>query len=242
MTTLNSIFNLNPSTAAELETDRSNTGYKVLPTDIYDAVVKYAYLDAPAKGTPSIQVVLEVNGKTIQQAHYFYKDTRTPTKVVNGKPVTSPGMKAFNSLAYIVKGVMGTELPMEQKIIKKFDRATRTEIPVKVDCFVDLINANIKVGIKELLKHKNQKMPDGSYMPTTQITPINEVDKYYSVDGKTSQELAGNSPAEYGPKWLTAYKDKPFEEKLKVEPIDVSAQATPFDEPVAPAATTLFDD
>ena len=138
--------------------------------------------------------------------------------------------------------VVAIRAETDQKIIKKFDRATRTEIPVKVDCFVDLINANIKVGIKELLKHKSQKMPDGSYMPTTQITPINEVDKYYSVDGKTSQELAGNSPAEYGPKWLTAYKDKPFEEKLKVEPIDVSAQATPFDEPVAPAATTLFDD
>ena len=219
MENLKSLFQLeNNSAANQIETDRTaNTSYGVLPSDIYDGVVKYAYMDKSQGGTPCVKVVLEVNGTTI------------------------PGMQTFNSLAYVTKGIMGTELKMEEKVIKKYNWQTKSEVPTKVSCFSELINAKVKVGIKEFLKHKVQKMPDGSYVPTTEVKAVNIVDKYYSVDGKTAQEIAGNAPAEYGPNWVTAYKGKKFEEKLKVDPIDVSSQATPFDtEPAAP--NTLFGD
>ena len=244
MENLKSLFQIENSSAAnQIEADRAaNTSYGVLPSDIYDGVVKYAYMDKSQGGTPCVKVVLEVNGKIIEETHYIaYKDTGKPYKTVNGKTITFPGMQVFNSLGYVTKGIMGTELKMEEKVIKKYNWQTKSEVPTKVSCFSELINAKLKVGIKELLKHKVQKMPDGSYVPTTEIKSVNVVDKYYSVDGKTAQEIAGNAPAEYGPNWVNAYKGKKFEEKLKVDPIDVSSQATPFDtEPAAP--NTLFGD
>ena len=244
MENLKSLFQLeNNSAANQIETDRTaNTSYGVLPSDIYDGVVKYAYMDKSQGGTPCVKVVLEVNGKIIEETHYIaYKDTGLPYKTINGKTTTIPGMQTFNSLAYVTKGIMGTELKMEEKVIKKYNWQTKSEVPTKVSCFSELINAKVKVGIKEFLKHKVQKMSDGSYVPTTEVKAVNIVDKYYSIDGKTAQEIAGNAPAEYGPNWVTAYKGKKFEEKLKVDPIDVSSQATPFDtEPAAP--NTLFGD
>ena len=91
MENLKSLFQLeNNSAANQIETDRaSNASYGVLPSDIYDGVVKYAYMDKSQGGTPCVKVVLEVNGKIIEETHYIaYKDTGLPYKTVNGKTTT----------------------------------------------------------------------------------------------------------------------------------------------------------
>lgn len=245
MENLTTLFGLENGSAAEvIEGDKKpelKSKFGPLPTGIYDATVKYAYMDTSASGTRFIQVVLDVEGRTINLDKLWiaYKDTNKPYKVVNGKEVTIPGMQVFNSLAYIVKQITGRLLKMEQKIIMKYDFRLGKEIPVEVPCFTELTNAKVKVGLREFHRHKKQLI-DGEYKPTTEIKIENTLDKFYSPEGKTAQEMVGNLPAEFGEKWLAAYKGKPFTEKLKEEPVEVSNAVE--DTNTAATAKSLFGD
>lgn len=250
MSDLASLFGMSGETS--VESDRS--GYSALPSDIYDAIVKYVYMDTTSNGTQFIKVVLDVKGKTIESDNLWIinKETKKPYKVGNdGKPVYTYGWQVFNSLAIVASGgIDGSKLNLEKKIISKYDYAAGKDMPVEVACFTELTGKQIKVGLKELNKHSKVKMPDGTWKPSTKTKLVNTVDKYYTTDGKTAAEFVSGKDAEYGSKWLASYKNQTFEEALKEEPVEVpesgndamSALMNNGNSKVAQASDILFGD
>ena len=247
MSTLNDLFKLGDTKNDDImESDHLGGGFSPLPTDIYPCKLKYAYMDkSPRAGTPYVQLVLDINGRTISPKPLYiaYKETGTPCRVENGKKIYTPAWKTLNSLAYAVTGKTLDSLPVEDKIIEKYSFEEKKNIPVKVPCFTDLCGVDIQVALKEYKEHKQQKVGD-TYVPTTETRVINIVDKYLSKDGKTAIEISQGKEPEFAPKWLEANKGKVFTEQLKpgVTPIAPSSMPS-LTEPTASASTvaTLFN-
>lgn len=249
MSTLNDLFKLGDTKNDDImESDYLGGGFKPLPTDIYPCKIKYAYMDKSTRShTPFVQIVLDINGRTIspKPLYIVYKDTGTPCKTENGKKVYTPAWKTLNSLAYAVTGKTLDALPVEDKLIEKFDFKEKKNVPVKVPCFVDLCGKDIKVALKEYKEYKQQDVGGGVYMPTTETRVVNIVDKYLSAEGKTAIEISQGKEAEFAAKWLESNKGKLFTEQLKPGVTPIAASTTPsLSEPTASASpvASLFGD
>ena len=244
MENLNSLFGLNGNTVA-VEEDRIGSGksWAPLPTDIYNATLKYAYFDSTAKGTPFVQVVLDVQGKTINPKPLYiaYADSHKPYKTVDGKQVFTPAWRTLDSLAFAVTGKSIGACALEEKVIQKYNYDVKKEVPVKVKCFSGLIDVDIKVALKKYNEYKKSNV-NGTWIPTSETRAVNIVDKYFSKEGKTAEEIVHNKPAEFATKWLEVNKGKEFTEKLPdgVTPVANATTATTA-EPASPAVS-LFDD
>lgn len=251
MSTLNDLFKLGETKIDDvMESD--STGFRPLPSDIYPCKIKYAYMDKSSTAhTPFVQIVLDINGRTVspKPLYIVYKDTGTPCKIENGKKMFTPAWKTLNSLAYAVTGKTLDALPVEDKLIEKYDFKEKKNVPVKVPCFVDLCGKDIKVALKEYKEYKQQKVGD-TYVPTTETRVINIVDKYLSAEGKTAIEISQGKEAEFATKWLESNKGKVFTEQLKpgVTPVAPSSDSglpnLNSTEPSAPASAvaSLFGD
>lgn len=206
----------------ELELLKEGTGLSdssVLDTGLYQALLKYIYFTTNKSGTKSANAVVEINGLTHTYSMCFtYKETNSPTKVVNGKTQVIPGYRQLNNLCFVASGKPVNKCEQEEKTILVYDRTQKKEVPTMVNTIKDVMGAKIGVGIKKIHKHKTALMPTGVYVPTTEMFYTNEVDDWYTAEGLSAQEAATGKSAEKALKW----KEKAgqvFEEKLKVEPI-----------------------
>lgn len=227
--------------------ESDSTGSLTWDTGLYQALLKCAYFGTTKKGDPFVNLVIEINGITKTFPIYImYSDTHTTTKKgPDGKLKSMPGYIQMNSLSYIVTDKVFDQISsnQEEKIIKAYNWDTRKEEPKTVMALTDLCNKQIKVGIKKVEKHKTALI-NGQYVPTTETFFTNEIDRFYTEDGKLAKEKAEGKEASYA----LNFKKKAgqvYQEKLSMTPIappaaPANAAATAGTPGVQ--VTSLFDD
>ena len=190
-------------------------GSFTVPTNVYPAIIKLAYVDKSAKG--AINVVFDfailANGKernhkeTIYISNaagsFTYKDKKT------GEDKPMPGFVTVDSICKAITGKSITQMTTEKKLVKIYDYTQKAEVPQEKEVLMDLVRGKLELGIQELTVDKTVKSDTGEYVPTGETRDINELSKVFTEDGLTLVEKeAGATEAKFKAAWIKQYADK----------------------------------
>ena len=189
-------------------------GNFTVPTNVYPAIVKLAYVDKSAKG--AINVVFDfailVNGKernhkeTIYISNaagsFTYKDKKT------GEDKPMPGFVTVDSICKAITGKSITQMTTEKKLVKIYDYTQKAEVPQEKEVLMDLIRGKLELGIIETIVDKNVKTDNG-YVPSGETREQNELSKVFNEDGLTQLEKeSGATEAKFKAAWVEQYAGK----------------------------------
>lgn len=190
-------------------------GSRTVPSNVYPAGIKLAYLDKSAKGAICVvfDFALMVNGKernhkeTIYISNaagsFTYKDKKT------GEDKPMPGFVTVDSICKAVTGKSITQMTTEKKLVKIYDYTQKAEVPQEKEVLMDLVRGKLELGIQELTVDKTVKSDTGEYVPTGETRDINELSKVFTEDGLTLVEKdAGKTETKFKEAWIAQYADK----------------------------------
>jgi len=135
-----------------------------------------------------------------------------------GKKNYLPGFLQINALCEMVTGKSVNALDTEEKVIKKFDYESKSEVPTKVDMIMDLVGAVVNAGVVRQTVSKKVKT-DAGYVATAETRDENEIIKFFNEDGLSHTELQAKtavSDAQVMAKWAEKYAGKTLDKTEKV--------------------------
>ena len=189
-------------------------GSRTVPSNVYPAGIKLAYLDAAASG--AICVVFDfamlVNGKERNHKETIYISNKnkefTYKDKQSGEDKPLPGFVTVDSICKAVTGKSITELSTEKKMVKVYDYDQKAEVPQEKEVLMDLIRGKLELGILEVIVDKNVKT-DSGYVPSGETREQNELSKVFNEDGLTQLEKeSGATEAKFKAAWLEQYAGK----------------------------------
>ena len=189
-------------------------GSRTVPSNVYPAGIKLAYLDAAASG--AICVVFDfamlVNGKERNHKETIYISNKnkefTYKDKQSGEAKPLPGFVTVDSICKAVTGKSITELSTEKKTIKVYDYDQKAEVPQEKEVLMDLIRGKLELGIIETIVDKNVKTDNG-YVPSGETREQNELSKVFNEDGLTQLEKeSGATEAKFKAAWVEQYAGK----------------------------------
>ena len=189
-------------------------GSRTVPSNVYPAGIKLAYLDAAASG--AICVVFDfamlVNGKERNHKETIYISNKnkefTYKDKQSGENKPLPGFVTVDSICKAVTGKSITELSTEKKTIKVYDYDQKAEVPQEKEVLMDLIRGKLELGIIETIVDKNVKTDNG-YVPSGETREQNELSKVFNEDGLTQLEKeSGATEAKFKAAWVEQYAGK----------------------------------
>ena len=189
-------------------------GSRTVPSNVYPAGIKLAYLDAAASG--AICVVFDfamlVNGKERNHKETIYISNKnkefTYKDKQSGEDKPLPGFVTVDSICKAVTGKSITELSTEKKMVKVYDYDQKAEVPQEKEVLMDLIRGKLELGIIEAIVDKNVKTDNG-YVPSGETREQNELSKVFNEDGLTQLEKeSGATEAKFKAAWVEQYAGK----------------------------------
>ena len=188
-------FFANKQTVDTVEEDRVGGGFKLLDTDIYNAVIKQAYMRPSAKGAMGVTVILDIDGHEHSETIYIsnakgeltyqVKKNGKPVKDANGKPKLAnlPSYNLINSLCLAALGANVDMLEIDEKLVGIYDYTTKSKVPTKVESFTELCGVKIAVVIQKQVVDKTAKNDStGAYEPTGETREQNVIVKFLTED------------------------------------------------------------
>lgn len=192
-----SIFDIDQD--VEVQAAQDFDGKRTVDTGVYTGKIKLAYLDKSKGGANSVNLQLDVEGKTVNFTEYvtsgtekgcknYYLDKKTGAKRL------LPGMQNMNNLALAVSGSDLSKQTIESKVIKIWDFDLKKEAPVKRDVITSLNGKDIVLAIQEIQENK--------YSDPTQAVTKNEIVKVLITDTKqTLAEEEASKDAAWADNW-----------------------------------------
>jgi hypothetical protein len=199
-----SFLDIDASVTQEVERD-SVGGFQPFETDLYEMVIKTAFLDKSAGGANNVTILFETpEGKTFKLVEYitskagnnFYIDKKDgKTK----RPL--PGMSKMNGLSNLVKGTDLGKQVLEDKVHKIWDATQSKEVPQTRKTFTEWSDQTVHIGLQKIVENKQVKSGD-KYVPTAETREVNVVAKFFDKDKATISEVADGKPAAFYKDWL----------------------------------------
>lgn len=195
--------------------DSLRTGFTVLPSGLYEGLLKHAYVDQTQSGATFVNLTMNLRAKgtqdepteveyrsfiTNRQGDVFYVNKTT------GKKNFLPGYQLIDELCYLTAGKPFCGFAQDEfvtKTINKFNNETKAQEPIDVSYIKPL--TNIRVNLALIQKKDYKYSVDG---PTTDTREFNEVIKFYSHDWRTKSEVEHNAVGEHAIIWENNNKGK----------------------------------
>jgi hypothetical protein len=198
-----------------------------LASDIYNLIIKYAYVTKAKSGAMAVNLVLTTQGdREIKMTEYITSGDAKGNKTYYEKEKDGkkeqfnlPGFSLIDALAQIVTGKSILEASSEKRAIKLYDFETKTEKPTEVDMLVDLVGKPICGAVLNQIQDKTAKnAATGEYEATGKVYSTNVVDKFLDpVERKTSSEIKNGIPADFADKWLAKWKGQVDDQSTEVK-------------------------
>lgn len=178
---MSNVFSKAKPAAAAIDEDYVGGG-GLFDTDIYEAVIKTAYIGkASASESRNVTLLLDIKGRELRysawvsnkQGEVTYTDKKT-------KEVKNlPAYNQMNSLALLVAGKNLGELDTEELVVRLYDYDAKKELPQSVTCFTELHNETIAIAVQRQTVDKT-KLNDTTktYDPTGETRDQNEIVKF----------------------------------------------------------------
>ena len=207
----------------EKSDDRVGGAAPRLPTSIYDATIKLAYVsDSRRSKAQALNIHMEINGQEIREQIWFTNGQGQNFYVAkdgSGKHMQLPGFTLVNELCLLTTEQELSQQDVEEKVAKLWNYEERAEKNTNVNCLTDMHGKTVKVALLRKLIDKTAQTDSGDYKPTGDTVLINAVDKFlYAKDGRTVLEIQNNiEEAEFAEAWLTRNdnKDRDVTDKSK---------------------------
>lgn len=191
-------------------------GFRLQESDIYDSVVKMAYLGQSAGGASF--VALEANtadGQTLRQDIYFtnkngenFYASKDKAGNPTGKNAPLPGYTSVNDISLIVTGDGLSAQDVEQKVVNIYSKEAQGQVPTTVDVLVGWLGKPISIAVLKTLENKQEKDDaTGRYVAIAEDIERNEMVKFFDTDSKrTVSEAIEGREASFYDQWLKANK------------------------------------
>lgn len=188
--------------------DTLGGGYEPLPSDVYPATIKLAYLGkAKASNAQSVTVHADCNGKEVRETIWitnrngenFYPDKQDPSK-----KFPLPGFTTIDDLCLLSTGQPLAEMDVEEKVVKLYSYEEKKEVPTPVQVITPLLGKQVQLGVLRQIVDKTKKNEaTGKYEPTGETRTENTIDKvFHAESGRTVHEFRSEIPqAEFLPLW-----------------------------------------
>lgn len=233
----------NDLAGAEKEKDVLGGRRKLLPTDAYNAKIDVVYITQSTGGAKAFNFVFKIGDQYHRETVYVTKKTGEVFYVKDGKKHPLPGYSQVNALTKLAIGKEIPALAFEKKILKIYDFEAKKEVPKELEVAVELIGADITIGIEQILENKQVKDQVGAYVATAETREKNEWTRtFHPVSGQTVAEYDAQKPAEFKQLWLNEFKGKvrDFTDK-NLKPATPAVGSTATTGGAAPAKTSLFN-
>lgn len=181
------------STIAEEKDSVGGSG--PLDSGIYKATVQTAYISKSAGGAMGLVLNMKTEaGKDIRQTLWMTSGTAKGCKNYyekDGEKHYLPGFNHANSLALLTVGKEIASLDTETKVVNVYSAEAKSEVPTKVEMVMDLLNAEILVGlIRQTVDKTKKNEATGVYEATGETRDENEIDKLFRArDRMTTAEI-----------------------------------------------------
>lgn len=192
------------------ETDSlGDSKYAVLASGLYPCTVTMAHLSLSKGGAMALDLTLKTEtGNEIKQQIWMTSGTAKGAKNYyekDGVKSYLPGFIAANSLCQLAIGQEIGALQTEEKVIKMYNYEAKSEVPTKVNVFMELLNQEILVGLVKQTVDRNVKNDLGAYVPSGETREENEIDKFFRAsDRMTVAEIkAKAAEAVFADTWAT---------------------------------------
>lgn len=177
--------------------ETTSTGFRVLDSNVYNGIVKMAYLFKSAGGALGVNLTVTLptednyeHTETIYITnrngdHFFVKD---------GKKFPLPGFTLVNELCNLAVGLPLAKLSTETKTIETFDYKEGGTVKKDVDAITQLCAPNVAVKLGILKKKENKTvLVDGAYVPTADTRERNTIVKvWHAKTSKSYSEMVNN--------------------------------------------------
>lgn len=194
----------------EVDKDVLSNIARIEETNVYELAIEIAFLRTAPSGALALEMHLKSDkGANLRQTFWMTSGTAKGCKnfYINksdGAKRYLPGFTLANDLALLACATEIGEIETEEKMVKLYDYATKTEVPTKVQMFTDLVGKSIKAGIQMSIEDKNVKNDSGEYVPSGETRTETNVDKFFRArDGLTRTEIiAGETDSVFLQQWI----------------------------------------
>jgi len=189
-------------------TDTLGGGVFTQDTGLYPMIVDMAYLGKSAGGAMSLNLHMKMADdikKVVRQTLWVTSGDAKGNKnyyVKDGKKYLLPGMIQADQISLITTGKHIGALTTEEKTIKLWDFASRSEKPTKVNALTDMIGKPILVGLHKCRENKRTDDGSGNYVDTNAERVFNEIHRIFFPDGfSVAEKQAEAEEAVFAKKW-----------------------------------------
>lgn len=175
-----------------LEQTKDNVGGGfVWPTGIYGLTIKAMYAGRYGENNDGAHYIQFIgtrdDGKeykqriviTNKQGENFFHPKKKDGSRDTTKKVALPGFTIINEICIMATGQGLAQQTFEPKIFNVYDADAKAEVPKTVQMCVGVLGKPVKLGIQEVLKFKDVKDGNGNYVPGTEETTENDIDKVF---------------------------------------------------------------
>ncbi len=201
-------------TAPEVKDEERDSvgGSYIWESDTYPVTIDLAYGGISQGGALSVNIVYkDKTGREITDTQWVQsgdtKDNKpTYTDKRSGEERKLPGLQHTDAICQMVAGKNLDEMDTEQKVAMIWDFGARAKVEQKVEMIMELIGAQVIVGVQKKVVDKNAKGDDGKYHPTGETRETNEVDKVF--DGTTGRTLTEIRAEAAEAKFIHTWREK----------------------------------
>lgn len=209
--------NLTTDSSIAEDKDVLGGGRQLFDTDVYRATVGMAYGKKSDGGALAVALTFKLaDGREFQKDVYTTNRNGQNFYERDGAKHYLPGFNLVNSLCLLTTGKELSQLPIETKTVKVWNKDSKAEVPTPVPVLVDLIGKECYVAIERLIEDKTAKNDStGAYEPTGEIVEANDLAKIFCAregfDGMTQTEIKaardGKAPEVlFKDQWVEKYK------------------------------------
>lgn len=209
-----------PTTVEHSTIERVGGGF-AWESAVHDATIKMAYLNQSKTEAISVNIILEnAEGKELKESFWIKSGKAKGNKTFytkDGKDYPLPGYAVANSMCVAATGSSLAKCidAAEKKTVKIYNAEAKKELPTERPVLMPLINKVIKVAVHQITEDKNKMNNAGQYVPTGETRTVNECKFFGNAEGKTTEEILNNEPAEMFTKWADKNTGKVIDKTTK---------------------------
>jgi hypothetical protein len=241
-------INLNTAEAAK-ETEQDTSGYKILDTDIYDAVIKVAYFQPSKSGALGMHCIFNIPTEGFEYKQSFYitkRDGSTTYTDRNGVERPIPGFSHANHLCYLTTGktLSESKADLSKVFVSIYNSDQGKEVPTEVEALPVMVGKKVKLGIQKVVENKAVQQGN-KWVDTNEPRTKNDVDRIFDEDGLSFAEKKGGESTGLLDNWKkrNAGKEKNrFNPNKGISVPSTAPQSSSQPSQSPSVASTLFDD
>lgn len=203
------LSNLKTDSSIQEDKDVLGGGYKAFDSDIYDGVIRYAYLQkANSSNALSLNLCVDIDGKEYKETMWISNRNGDNYYEKDGNKNYLPSFTIANHIALFTCQKELSNLDTEEKVISIYNWEQRKEVPTAVPCITDLHGKKVSLAIMKEIVNKQTKDASGNYVPTDETKEQNNIVKVFHPENhKTVVECKAKAEQpEFYEKWLEKNK------------------------------------